>query len=143
VPTEMTPDERRAFLGQGTRTAVLATTRADGRPHAAPIGFVLDGDDVLLTTGEDTVKGRALRHDRRVCLVVDDDSPPYAFVVIEGNAAVSQDAGQVRRIAAATFERYAGVDGGEEFADAAAGRGDLAVRVTPTHIVAQRDVATG
>ena len=43
----MTVDARRAFLTEGTRTAVLATTRQDGRPHAAAIAFVCDDDDIL------------------------------------------------------------------------------------------------
>jgi Pyridoxamine 5'-phosphate oxidase len=32
-------------------------TRPDGRPHVTPIWFVLDGDDIILNTGETTVKG--------------------------------------------------------------------------------------
>jgi nitroimidazol reductase NimA-like FMN-containing flavoprotein (pyridoxamine 5'-phosphate oxidase superfamily) len=47
---EMTPEARRAFLTTGTRTAILATTRPDGRPHAVPVCFVLDNDDVLFLT---------------------------------------------------------------------------------------------
>ena len=36
MAADMTLDARRAFLTEGTRTAVLATAREDGRPHAAP-----------------------------------------------------------------------------------------------------------
>jgi len=32
----MTHDEYRSFMLDRARTAVLATVRADGRPHAAP-----------------------------------------------------------------------------------------------------------
>jgi hypothetical protein len=41
---QMTPEEYRAFLLERPRTAKLATVRADGRPHVAPIWFDLDGD---------------------------------------------------------------------------------------------------
>jgi nitroimidazol reductase NimA-like FMN-containing flavoprotein (pyridoxamine 5'-phosphate oxidase superfamily) len=34
---EMSREEVRAFLLEGTRTAKLATTRKDGRPHVAGI----------------------------------------------------------------------------------------------------------
>ena len=37
MAADMTLDARRAFLTEGTRTAVLATAREDGRPHAAPV----------------------------------------------------------------------------------------------------------
>ena len=54
----MSDDERRAFLTEGTRTAKLATVRADGRPHVAPVWFVLDGDVVVFNTGAATVEGQ-------------------------------------------------------------------------------------
>jgi len=75
--------EWRAFVSHGTRTGKLATTRADGRPHVVPIWFVLDGTDVVLTTGAASVKGRNLRRDGRACLCVDDQAPLYSFVMID------------------------------------------------------------
>ena len=55
-----------------------------------PVWFVLDGDDLVLTTGRDTVKGRDLRRDGRVSVVVDDDHPPFAFVHLRGRARVTE-----------------------------------------------------
>ncbi len=133
----MTPEERRSFLMRGTRTAILATIRPDGRPHAVPVGFVLDGDDVLFLTGERTVKGANLQHDPRVSLVVDDETPPFAFVRIDGRAEVSQARDEARRAAVVEIgRRYGGaesVDDFVRFADSALG---LLVRVRPTHVVA-------
>ena len=68
----MTHDEIRAFLLDGTRTAKVATVRADGRPHVAPVWFVLDGDDIIFNTGANSVKGKTLRRDQRVSIAVDD-----------------------------------------------------------------------
>ncbi|MCB1261981.1 MAG: PPOX class F420-dependent oxidoreductase, partial [Acidimicrobiales bacterium] len=87
----MDADERRAFLLEGTRTAKLATTRADGSPHVAPVWFLLDGDDVVCTTWHESVKAKSLRRDPRVALTVDDPTPPYAFVIVEGTATISED----------------------------------------------------
>lgn len=133
----MTPEERRSFLMGGTRTAILATVRPDGRPHAVPVGFVLAGDDVLFLTGERTVKGANLQHDPRVSLVVDDETPPFAFVRIDGRAEVSQARDEVRRAAAIEIgRRYGGAESVDEFvrfADIALG---LFVRVRPTHVLA-------
>jgi nitroimidazol reductase NimA-like FMN-containing flavoprotein (pyridoxamine 5'-phosphate oxidase superfamily) len=67
---EMTPAERRAFLAHGTRTGKLATSRRDGQPHAAPVWFVLDGDDLIFMTRHASVKGKAIQRDARVALVV-------------------------------------------------------------------------
>ena len=40
------------FVLDRPRTGKLATTRADGRPLAAPVWVDLDGDDVPFTTHE-------------------------------------------------------------------------------------------
>ena len=47
----ITRDGWRAFVAHGTRTGKLATVRRDGRPHVVPVWFVLDGDDLVFTTG--------------------------------------------------------------------------------------------
>jgi PPOX class probable F420-dependent enzyme len=133
---EMTPQARRAFLTSGTRTAVLATTRADGRPHAVPVCFVLDDDDVLFLTNEATAKGRALQRDPRVTLVVDDETPPFAFVMIDGTAQLSRSSDDIDRVAPEIAERYDGPDGIEDFVRFAHQALGTLVRVTPTKIVA-------
>jgi PPOX class probable F420-dependent enzyme len=137
----MPSDRVRAFLAEATRTAKLATVRADGRPHVAPIWFVLDGDDLIFTTGERTLKGKALRRDRRVALCVDDERPPFAFVIITGHASVTTDLDEVTRWATRIGTRYMGQQRGEEFGRRNGVPGELLVRVTPTSIVAEENVA--
>src|SRR3954454_16843240 len=90
---DMSEDETRAFLTEGTRTAKVATVRPDGRPHVAPVWFVLDDatGQLVCHTGAETVKGRALRRDPRVAVVVDDQAPPYSFVLVEGTVEVADD----------------------------------------------------
>lgn len=137
----MSADEVRAFLSHGTRTAKLATTRADGRPHVAPVWFVLDGDDILFNTGAETVKGRNLRRDGRVSLSVDDETPPYAFALVEGEATLIDDPVELVRWATAIGGRYMGADRAEEFGRRNGVPGELLVRVRPTKIIAQADLA--
>src|SRR5262245_11438026 len=84
----MTPEERRAFLLDTPRTAKLATVRADGRPHVAPIWFTLDGDVVIFTTWHATVKAANIQRDGRVSICVDDEKPPFAYVLIDGTASI-------------------------------------------------------
>ncbi len=52
----MNEDRWRPFLQHGTRTGKVATVRRDGRAHIAPVWFVLDADDIVFTTGSNTVK---------------------------------------------------------------------------------------
>jgi PPOX class probable F420-dependent enzyme len=133
---EMTLDARRAFLTEGTRTAVLATIREDGRPHAVPIAFVLDDDDILFLTNAETVKGRDLLRDPRVTLVVDDEVPPFAFVMIQGTAVASQDVGNVEQLARRISQRYDAGEGMEEFVRFAREELGMLVRVAASRIVA-------
>ena len=94
---EMTPQVRRSLVTSGTRTAILATTRPDGGPHAVPVCFVPEGDDVGFLTNDATAEGRALQRDPRPTPVVDDESPPFAFVMIEGGAQPSRSPDDIDR----------------------------------------------
>jgi PPOX class probable F420-dependent enzyme len=137
----MNRDEWRAFLSEGTRTGRLATVRRDGRPHVVPIWFVLDGDDLVFTTGTDSVKAHAMRRDPRVCLCVDDERPPYAYVMVEGTAALSEDLDDMLRFTTAIGGRYMGADRAEQFGRRNAAPGEVLVRVTPTKVTALAGIA--
>jgi PPOX class probable F420-dependent enzyme len=138
----MTDEEWRAFLREPVRPAMLATVRADGRPHAAPIWIVPDDDDtIVFTTGADTVKGRAVQADPRVALCVDDDSPPFSYVLVEGTAEVSTDLDDMRLWATRLGGRYMGEDQAEAFGRRNAVPGELLVRVRPTRVVAHKNIS--
>lgn len=115
--------------------------RADGRPHVAPVWFVLDGDEVVFNTGADTVKGRNLARDGRASLCVDDDRPPFAFVVIEGQAELSEEPGELRRWAALIGGRYMGEERAEGFGARNGVPGELLVRLHITKVTAYDAVA--
>ncbi len=136
----MTQPEWQAFVMEGTRTAKVATTRKDGRPHVVPVWFVLDGDDVVFTTGASSVKGQTLRRDPLACLCVDDQTPPFSFVMIEGTVELSTDLDELRRVATRIGARYMGAERAEEFGARNAAEGELLVRLRPTHVLAEADL---
>jgi PPOX class probable F420-dependent enzyme len=141
MATKMSTDEWREFVSAGTRTGRAGVTTSDGTPHVTPIWFLLDGDDVVFTTAESSVKGRVLRRDPRVCLCVDEAAPPYSFVSLWGTASLSEDPGELRRWATALGARYMGADRAEEYGERNGAPGELLVRVRITKVVALRDVA--
>ena len=106
----MTPEETTAFLLSGTRTGKLAWVSQTGAPHVAPIWFVLDGDDVIFNTHEDSGKAKALAREGRASLVVDLEEPPYAFVKIDGTVTIEDDLEQVKAVAMQIGGRYMGAD---------------------------------
>ncbi|MFH9086507.1 PPOX class F420-dependent oxidoreductase [Streptomyces sp. NPDC017673] len=138
---KMTDEEWRAFVLDGTRTGKLSTVRADGSPHVAPVWFLLDGDELVFNTGKNTAKGRNLARDGRVALCVDDDRPPFHFVVLNGRARLSEDLTEVRLWATRIAARYMGEDRAEEYGARNGVPGELLVRVTIDRVLAMRDVA--
>lgn len=138
----MTEEQWRAFLRSPVRAASLATTRLDGRPHVAPVWYDIDDDGtIVFNTGADTVKGKSVRRDGRVALCVQDDQPPFSFVLVEGDAVWTGDIGEVRRWAARIGGRYMGADRAEEFGARNGVPGELLVRVTPTRVIAEAAIA--
>jgi PPOX class probable F420-dependent enzyme len=139
--TRMTGDEWRRFAFDTPRTAKLATVRADGSPHVAPVWVALDGDEIVFTTGEDTVKGKAVRRDPRVAISFDDEDPPFSFVVIEGDARIDADEGERLTWATNIAGRYVGAERADEFGRRNAVPTELLVRVRPRRIVGEWNVS--
>ncbi|HZD03063.1 MAG TPA: PPOX class F420-dependent oxidoreductase [Actinomycetes bacterium] len=138
---EMPEGAWRAFITSGTRTGKLATVCGDGRPHVTPVWFLLNGDEIVLTTHQTSLKGRNIQRDGRVCLCVDDQEPPFSYVMIEGAARCSTGLDELRRWAARIGGRYMGADRAEEYGRRNGVPGELLIRVTPTRIVAEERVA--
>jgi len=138
----MSPAEVEAFLRSPVRPGILATVRADGRSHAAPIWFDVDDDgSIVFNTGEDTVKGRNLRRSGRASLCVQDDQPPFSFVTVEGPVTLHDDLDLVGTWAARIGGRYMGADRAEEYGRRNGVPGELLVRLTPEHVAALADLA--
>jgi hypothetical protein len=138
---KMTDEEWRAFVSAGTRTGKLATVRADGSPHVAPIWFVLDGDDIVFNTGANTVKGRNLARDGRATLCVDDEHPPFSYAVLSGRARITEDLDEMRRWATAIAARYMGEDLAASYGARNAVPGELLVRVGIDKVISEARVA--
>lgn len=138
---QMTAEEVRRFLTDRPHTLKLATVRADGRPHLAPVWFDLDGEAIIFTTWHASVKAKNLRRDPRVALCIDDATPPFAFVLIEGTAALTEDANDLRYWAARIGGKYMGADQAEAYGERNGVPGELLVRVTPAKVIAQSGIA--
>jgi PPOX class probable F420-dependent enzyme len=139
----MSQSEIRAFLSATpARTGKLATVRSDGRPHVAPVWYVVDDDDcVVFNTGAGTVKGRNLARDGRAAICVDDDRPPFSFVVVEGVVEITEELAHVQEWAARIGGRYMGEDRAEEYGARNGVAGELLVRLRPDRVHSAADLA--
>lgn len=134
-------DEQRNFLTTEAHTGKLATVRQDGRPHVVPIWFDLDGDTIVFTTGDTSVKARNIKHDPRVSFCVDDEKPPFSFMQIDGIATLSDDKTALLHWATSVGGKYMGADKAEIYGKRNAVEGELVVRITPTKVIIVQDLA--
>lgn len=153
----MTRKEIKKFLMQGTFTAKLATTKKDGSSHIVPIWFVLDGnnnkgragekekevyDDIIFTTSSESVKARNIQRDNRVSVCVDDQTPPFSYVVIHGTARIDHcEQTEVFKFATKIAQRYMGKEVAELYGKRNSTEGEVLVRIKPTRIIAEKDIA--
>ena len=112
----MTEEEALKFLAEGTRTGKLATIKKNGKPHTTPIWFVVDGKNLLFNTMNSSEKGKNLFNNPDFALTVDDQSPPYSFVIIEGKAEILDPTEEEKLMWATKIGgRYMGTDLAEQF----------------------------
>ena len=151
--TEMSKAEIGRFLMQGTFTGKLATVKKDGSSHVVPIWFVLDnrnnsrgdkiGRDIILTTGDTSVKAQNIQRDNRVSICIDDQIPPFSFVTIFGTAKIQPyKQKEVLRWATKIAQRYMGKDNAEEYGKRNSEEGLVLVRIKPRRILAEKDIAS-
>ena len=141
MPHRMQRDEAWAFLRSGDMTATFASVRADGRPHAVPTWYAVDGDEIVFTTWHATVKAANIRARPAVVVVVQDPKPPYNYVSVEGDARLIDDLGECRDVSTRLGAKYMGADRAEEFGKRNGVPGELVVRVRPTKIFGEANVA--
>ncbi len=137
---EMDENEINDFLIEGTRTGKLATVREDGRPHVAPIWFVWNEGKIIFGTGGDSVKAKNMRRNPQVSICVDDESPPYAFVIIQGTAKFNDNQKDILKWNTILGGRYMGEKLAEVYGKRNSVEGALLVEVTPTKMISEKDV---
>lgn len=71
-------------LFRGPNFAHLATVMPDGSPQVAPVWVDVEGDRILVGTGERTLKARNTRRDARVGLSIVGHDNPYAEAQLRG-----------------------------------------------------------
>ncbi|MBW2281202.1 MAG: PPOX class F420-dependent oxidoreductase [Deltaproteobacteria bacterium] len=86
----MNSEERRQFV-RDHRTCVFSYERKKGPPSMSIVYYVMDGDDLLVSTMADRAKARAVERNPQVSLCVLDESWPVTYLVVYGEARVETD----------------------------------------------------
>ena len=79
----MTPEERRQFV-RDQRTCVWGYGRQSGPPAMSVVYYVMDGDEILISTMKERAKAKALARNAEVSLCVLDEQWPLTYLVVYG-----------------------------------------------------------
>ena len=83
----MTPEERKQFL-LTHRLAVVGMLRRQTSPQLSPVYYVMDGDDLLISTTATRAKAKAVQHDPRVSVCVLGEQPPFPYLTVYGRGRI-------------------------------------------------------
>ena len=86
----MDPDKRRQFV-RDHRTCIFGYGRRNDGPAMTVVYYVMDGDDILISTMEARGKAKAVARDPHVSLCVLDENWPLTYLQVYGNAVIERD----------------------------------------------------
>jgi PPOX class probable F420-dependent enzyme len=98
----MLTDAMRDFLNE-PHFAVVATIGADGMPHQTVIWYELRGDEIVMSTPQESLKHRHLQRDPRMSLCVEDG---FRYVTVHGRATLVEEPEAARALYATVGSRY-------------------------------------
>jgi len=111
---------------------VLATTGADGSPHAMPMWYLFKDGDILFAAGAKSQKIKNIERTGRATVVVDRRETPYYAVMLPGAATI--EAAMSAEDQYALYSRYLDEDEAQRYM-ARSGVDTVAIRVTPERFV--------
>ena len=86
----MNQAERRQFV-ENHRTCVFAFQRKQGPPSMSVVYYVVDGDELLVSTMAARAKAKAVRRTGEASLCVLDEQWPLTYLQVYGPAVVDED----------------------------------------------------
>lgn len=127
---DVTLTERQKQFVREARIGRLVTIGQDGSPHVAPIWYAYGDDAFLILTDETSLKVKNIKRDPRVVLCIDDEQPPYHYVIARGEASLHPALGEEWRLTLAV--RYLGDEMGRRYVESTPANNEILIRLVPT-----------
>ena len=124
--------EREEFLRE-PNVAVLATVGPGGRAHAAPIWYLHEDGEFVMSTGRGSQKHRNVEAHPEVTLVVDRRSLPYYAVMAQGKAEIGPRLSDGARLRMAV--RYLGEEMARAYMARVSGEDSVTIRLRPRKLI--------
>lgn len=130
----MDREERRQFVREH-RTCVFGYARQSHGPAMTIVYYVMDGDDILVSTMAERGKAKVVRREPQVSLCVLDENWPPTYLQVYGKAVVEEDQDQAADVLRQVVELMAGEpvpdERREQIAALAREEQRVVLRVTP------------
>jgi PPOX class probable F420-dependent enzyme len=130
----MDPDKRRQFV-RDHRTCIFGYNRRNDGPAMTVVYYVMDGDDILVSSMEARGKTKAVDRDPHVSLCVLDEHWPPTYLQVYGTATVERDPAQSADLLRRVVELMAGEsvpdERREQIAEMARVERRIVIRVKP------------
>ena len=105
----MDRNERREFVRKH-RTCVFGYNRKDDGPAMTVVYYVMDGDDLLVSTMAARGKARAVKRNSKVSLCILDEQWPVTYLQVYGEATLEEDFGLAVDVLRRVVDLMAGED---------------------------------
>jgi PPOX class probable F420-dependent enzyme len=130
----MDPEKRRQFV-RDHRTCIFGYNRKADGPAMTVVYYVMDGDDILVSTMDARSKAKAVDRDPHVSLCVLDEQWPPTYLQVYGTAVIERDPERSADMLRRVIELMAGEPVPPErlpqIAAMAEEEGRVVVRITP------------
>lgn len=124
--------ERREFV-RNHRTAVFGYARKADGPSMSCCYYVMDGDDILVSTMIGRAKAKAVKRSKKVSLCVLDENWPPVYLLVYGDAVIERTGGDelLIKICELMAEQPMPEDERKDLRKLAVEEGRVVVRITP------------
>jgi PPOX class probable F420-dependent enzyme len=130
----MDQEERRQFV-RDHRTCIFGYGRQAHGPAMTVVYYVMDGDDILVSTMAERAKAKAVVRNPRVSLCVLDENWPVTYLQVYGHAVLEQDGEQAADLLRQVVQLMSGQpvpdERREQIAQLARDEQRVVIRVTP------------
>ena len=129
----MSPNEAQEVFLRESNVAVLATVDRRGRAHAAPIWYLYEDGEFVMSTGRGSQKHRNIEANPDVTLVIDRRSLPYYYLSARGRAEIGpalsrEDRGRIA-------SRYLTEEQTRRYLERMAGLDSVSIRLKPRKLI--------
>ena len=125
-------DEANDFLDRAN-IAIFATVGLGNRPHAAPVWYLYEDRELIVSTGTGSQKHRNVERNPAVTLVVERRETPYYVVTVQAEAEIGPPLSDDKRLALAV--RYLGERRGQAYAERTRGSDSITLRIRPDKVM--------